>query len=174
MRCYPPSVIGLLHTPVELMFLFTATFRKRSVLEMGGGRFWSMMDHFQAIYRKRDKWGNVSLKIPLGGDTFWYLCQHQGVCVCSSVSFWTLELALCVSVHVLSRRSDHELKRRLMSQDMEAQTPICSLPHSGGCLSPQNPILSVNTHTYVYTAEAQQEGQGLRTVCLRLAERAHV
>lgn len=65
-----------------------------------------------------------------------------------------------------------------MSQDMEAQTPICSLPHSGGCLSPQNPILSANAHThahtYVYTAETQQEGQELRTVCARLAERAHV
>lgn len=52
-----------------------------------------------------------------------------------------------------------------MSQDMEAQTPICSLPHSGGRLSPQNPILSARTHTYVDAAKAQQEGRGLRTAC---------
>lgn len=66
-----------------------------------------------------------------------------------------------------------------MSQDTEAQTPICSLPHSVGgvgrlSLSPQNPILSVNTHAYVGTAEAQQEGRGLGTARARLAERAHV
>lgn len=56
------------------------------------------------------------------------------------------------SVHLRERvgatwRCNHELKTRLMSQDMEAQTPICSLPHSGVRLTPQKPILSVNTHT---------------------------
>lgn len=61
-----------------------------------------------------------------------------------------VQVCVCICVYVLSRRWDHELKRRLMSQDMEAQTPICSLPHSGGCLSPQNPILSANTHTYTH------------------------
>lgn len=52
-----------------------------------------------------------------------------------------------VWVHMLSRRCDHELKRRLMSQDMEAQTPICSQSHSGGCLSTKPHSVTEQTHT---------------------------
>lgn len=81
-------------------------------------------------------------------------------------------VTVCVCGHVLSRRWGHELKRRLMSQDMKAQTPICSLPHSGGRLSAKNPILSANTHTYVYATETHREGQGLGTACSSGTERA--
>lgn len=50
-----------------------------------------------------------------------------------------------------------------MSQDVEAQTPICSLLRSGGRRSPQKPhSVSRRAHMlYVHTAETQQEGRGL-------------
>lgn len=80
-------------------------------------------------------------------------------------------------VRVPSRRWGHELKRRLMSQDMKAQAPICSLPYSGGCPSPHKTPFCHPTHThththtgklYVYTntTASHQERQGLAMVCL--------
>lgn len=89
-----------------------------------------------------------TIRLPISVDTLWLLCWHQFAYLLF-VSFWTLELALITSLHMLIWKCEHELKRRLMSQDMKAQTPICSLPHSGA-LSPQNPILSVNAHTYLH------------------------
>lgn len=65
----------------------------------------------------------------------WKLLVFVPALMCLYALFSLLLDLGAVCVHMLSRRCDHELKRRLMSQDMEAQTPICSQSHSGGCVS---------------------------------------
>lgn len=98
-----------------------------------------------------------SLKRPFLGDS---MSMFVPVCKLFLLLFgpWS---GRCVCV--LSRRWDHELKRRLMSQDVEAQTPICSLLHSGGRRSPQKPhSVSRRAHMlYVHSADTQQEGRAL-------------
>lgn len=151
----------------------------------GGGqqswfKVWWIISKLQKGSEKNEEIESLNLPsvVTLAG-----VCASISASVCIPfVSFWTSELALCVSLrecayaHVLSRRWDHELKRRLMSQDMEAQTPICSLPHSGGCLSPQNPILSANTHTHthMYTLLRHSRKAKDSGLCVYVWQREHM